>query len=86
MFCAIQSQSNVPHWTSEGSSFIAFVNQNIDMFSRFECTRNVKYCRGFVIDGDQAIKWREVTGSQEISVGGLNWLVSSSPPDLFHAP
>jgi len=76
MSCATQSQSNAPHWTSEGPSFIAFVNLSIDMFSRFECTRNVKLCRGFVIDGDNAIEWRKMTSTREISVGGLNCLVS----------
>ncbi|KAF8491086.1 hypothetical protein F5888DRAFT_1620330 [Russula emetica] len=34
---------------------------------KFECTRNVNYCQGFLIDGDHAIKWREFSGSQSIS-------------------
>ncbi|KAF8491070.1 hypothetical protein F5888DRAFT_1620354 [Russula emetica] len=34
---------------------------------KFECTRNVNYCRGFLIDGDHAIKWREFSSSQSIS-------------------
>ncbi|KAF8491034.1 hypothetical protein F5888DRAFT_1738123, partial [Russula emetica] len=37
------------------------------MFTRFECTKNVNDCRGFLIDGDHAIKWREFSGSQSIS-------------------
>ncbi|KAF8488610.1 hypothetical protein F5888DRAFT_1752260 [Russula emetica] len=55
------------------------------MLTRFECTKNVNDCRGFLIDGDHAIKWREFSGSQSISVCGWNCLVSSNPPDLRHA-
>ncbi|KAF8486617.1 hypothetical protein F5888DRAFT_1761519, partial [Russula emetica] len=33
---------------------------------KFECTKNVNDCRGFLIDGDHAIKWREFSGSQSI--------------------
>ncbi|KAF8498071.1 hypothetical protein F5888DRAFT_1571100, partial [Russula emetica] len=34
---------------------------------KFECTKNVNHCLGFLIDGDHAIKWREFSGSQSIS-------------------
>jgi hypothetical protein len=62
----------------------AFASLNIDLFSRFDCTRNVNLCRGFLIDGDCAIKWREFSSSQSISVCGWNCLVSSNTPDLRH--
>ena len=52
------------------SSFIAFISLILIYSSRFECTRNVTYCRGFLIDGDHAIKWRELSNSQSISVCG----------------
>ena len=51
---------------------------------KFECTRNLTLCRGFLIDGDQAIKWREFSGSQSISVCGWNYIVSLNPPDLHN--
>ncbi|KAF8486766.1 hypothetical protein F5888DRAFT_1822651, partial [Russula emetica] len=50
--------------------FLLPVSLSIDLFSRFECTRNVNYCRGFLIDGDHAIKWRELSSSQSITVCG----------------
>ena len=61
-----------------------FASLNIDVITRFDCTRNVKYCRGFLIDGSHAIKWREFSDSQSISVGDWNCLVSPSPLDLHH--
>jgi hypothetical protein len=45
-----------------------FASLDGDVFSRFDCTRNVEYCRGFLTDGNHAIRWRESTDS--LLVGG----------------
>ena len=82
MSYATQSQSGGLDQTSNGFSLNAFANINIDPFSRFDCTRDVNYCRGFLIDGDHAGKWREFSSSRSISVCGWNCLVSPKPPDL----
>ena len=62
-----------------------FAGLNIDVILRFDCTKNVNYCRGFLIDSDHAIKWREQSSSQLISVCGWNRLASLNPPVLRHA-
>jgi len=36
----------------------------VDVLSRFECTKNVDLCRGFLIDGDHAVEWRTITQSR----------------------
>jgi hypothetical protein len=54
-----------------------FLPVQIDLFSRFKCTRNVKHCRGLLIDGDHVIKWCENSSRLSISVGG---------PCLFESP
>ena len=59
----------------------------INMFSRFDCTKDVDNCRGFLIDGELAVKWRELSGFERVSVCGWNFLVSEPPgltPFLGH--
>ena len=72
IYYGVQSRLSAPHGKSDGSSFYAFAGLILDLFIRFECTRNVKYCRGFLIDGDQADKWREFSNTQITSVRGSN--------------
>jgi hypothetical protein len=83
MSCATQSQSHALHWTGASSLFAHF-SLNIDLFCRIACTRNVNLCRGFLIDGDHAIEWRNFPKAQVISVSHWNWFVSLNDPHLLH--